>query len=87
MEYGQLFGFQMSGSAYAPVALERAFNPRGNRAAYAVPNLIVVILNNFQDTRGMMGCAWPLSEAGKAFGLPAPEPLVAGGGRNTEVTA
>ncbi|WP_261628391.1 hypothetical protein, partial [Escherichia coli] len=28
------------------------FNPRGNRAAYAVPNLIVVILTNFQDARG-----------------------------------
>lgn len=52
MEYGQLFGFQMRGSVYAPVAYKRAINPGGNRAAYTVPNLIVVILTNFQDTRG-----------------------------------
>lgn len=50
--YGQLFGFQMGSSVYAPVAYKRAINPRGNRAAYTVPNLIVVILTNFQDTRG-----------------------------------
>lgn len=53
MEYGQLFGFQMSGSVYAPVAHVRAINPGGNRAAYTVPNLIVVILTNYQDTRGI----------------------------------
>lgn len=37
------------------------FNPRGNRAAYTVPNLIVVILTNFQDARGtnkVTGKSW-----------------------------
>lgn len=53
MEYGQLFGVQMSGSVYAPVAYKQAITPRGNRAAYTVPHLIVVILINYQDTRGM----------------------------------
>lgn len=40
------------GLVEAPVAHKRAFNPRGNRAAYTSPNPIVVILTNFQDTRG-----------------------------------
>lgn len=51
MEYGQLFGFQMSGSEYAPFADERAYNPKGHRAAYAVPNLFIVMVAKFQDTR------------------------------------
>ena len=51
MEYGQLFGVQMRGSAYAPVAYSRALNPWG-QAAYTLPNLIAVILTNFQNTRG-----------------------------------
>lgn len=57
MEYGQLFGLQMSGSVYAPVAVLRAYNPRGSRAAYTLPNPVRGILNYFQDTREILNSA------------------------------